>query len=185
MIVGRSIPNFGRSLLNLNPNDYAHQLILPSPGKLNEKGKFHQVEILPLYFNIIECVKARNDDWAKAVLTRLGTSNDLVAEETVYHNSCMAAFNLNKVGRNVRGRPEDPIMTDVFQHICDWLGNTAESEVYSVRELYDKMMKDNNGVAYCLKTFPSKLKARYKNHDTLFKVPAVRVFVLKIWRTMF
>ena len=55
-------------------------------------------------------------------------------------------------------------MTHVFQHICDRLENTAESEVYSVRELYDKMIKDNDGVGYCLKTFRSKLKARYKDH---------------------
>ena len=101
-----------------------------------------------MHNNIIECAKARSDDWGEAVLTRLGTLNDLVAEEAVYHSSCMAAFKLNKVGSSVRGTPEDPTMTDVFQHICDWLENTAEREVYSVRELYDKMIKDNDGVGY-------------------------------------
>ena len=116
-----------------------------------------------MHNNIIECVKARDDDWGKAALTQLETSNDLVAEEAVYHSSCMAAFKLNKVGRSVRGRPEDPIMTDVLQHICDWLENMAESELYSVRELYDKMINDNDGVGYCLKTFCSKLRARYKD----------------------
>ena len=44
----------------------------------------------------------------------------------------MAAFKLDKVGRSVRGRPEDPIMTDVFQPICDGLENKAESEVHSL-----------------------------------------------------
>ena len=127
------------------------------------KEKFHQVHTLPLHNNI-ECAKARNDDWGEALLTRLGTSNDFVAEEAVYHSSCMAAFKLNKVGRSVRGRPEYPTMTDVFQHIRDWLEITAESEVYSVRELYDKIIKDSDGVGYCLKTFRSKLKARYKDH---------------------
>ena len=99
----------------------------------------------------------------EAVLTRLGTSNYLVAEEAVYHSSCMLAFKLNKFGRGVRGRLEDPIMTDVFQHISDWLEKVAESEVYSVRELYDKMIKGNDGVGYCLKNLCSKLKARYKD----------------------
>ena len=66
--------------------------------------------------------------------------------------------------KEFRGRPEDPIKTGVFQHICDWLENTGESEVYSVRELYDKMIKDNDDVGYCLKTFRSKLKVRYKDH---------------------
>ena len=129
---------------------------------VRNKEKFHQVQTLPLHNNIIDCPKARNDDWGEAVLTRLGTSNYLVAE--VYHSSCMAAFKLNKVGRSVRGRPEDPPMTDVFQHICDWLEYTIESEIYSVRELYDKMIKDNDGVGYYLKTLRSKLKARYKDH---------------------
>ena len=75
----------------------------------------------------------------------------------------MPAFTLNKVGSNVRGKREDPIMADVFQHTCDRLENTAESEAYSVRELYDKMIKDN-GVGYCHKTFRSKLNARYTDH---------------------
>ena len=49
------------------------------------------------------------------------------------------------------------------------------------------MIKDNDGVGYCLKTFHSKLKARYKTMSTLFKVPAVKVnlFALKIWQTIF
>ena len=55
-------------------------------------------------------------------------------------------------------------MTDMFQQTCDWLENTAESKVHSVRELYDKMIKDNDGVGCCLKTFRSKLKARHKDH---------------------
>ena len=42
----------------------------------------------------------------------------------------MAAFKLDKVGRSVRGKPEDLIMTDVLQPICGRLDNKAESEVY-------------------------------------------------------
>ena len=131
---------------------------------VRNKEKFHQIQTLPLHSNIIECPKTRNDNCGEAVPIRFGTSNDLVAEEAVYHTSCMAVFKLNKVGRSVRGRSEDPIMTDVFHYICDWLENTVENEVCSVRELYGKMSKDNDGVRYCLKTFHSKLKARYKNH---------------------
>ena len=119
MIVGGGLLTFGRTLLDLNPQGYADQLMLLSPGKLvvfyalsqaivRNKEKFHRVQTLPFHNNIIECAKARNDDWGEAVLTRLGTSNDLVAEEVVYHSSCMAALKLNKVGRSARGRPEDP-----------------------------------------------------------------------------
>ena len=34
MIVGGGLPTFQRSLLDLNPKGQAHQLMLPSPGKL-------------------------------------------------------------------------------------------------------------------------------------------------------
>lgn len=57
----------------------------------------------------------------------------------------MTVFKLNKIGRNIKGRPEDPIMTDVLQHICDGLENMAEGKVYSI----NKMIKDKYGVGYC------------------------------------
>ena len=137
---------------------------LCSKPVLRHKERVHQVQTLPLHNNIIECAKERSDTWGDAVLTRLGTSNDLVAEEAVYHNACMADFKLNKVERSAPGRPEDTSMTNAFQNICEWLENTSESEVYSTRELYDKMIEDNNGVGYCMKTFRSKLKTRYEHH---------------------
>lgn len=137
---------------------------LCSKPVLRHKERFHQVQTLPLHNNMIECARERNDNWGEAVLTRLGTSNDLVAEEAIYHNACMAEFKLNKVERSVRGRPENPILTQAFQNICEWLENTAESEVYSIKQLYDKMIEDNGGAGYCLKTFRSKLKARYEDH---------------------
>ena len=36
-------------------------------------------------------------------------------------------------------------MTDVLQHICDWLENMAESKVYSI----NKMIEDKYGMGYC------------------------------------
>ena len=131
---------------------------------VRHKERFHQVQTLPLHKNIMECAKIRNDTWGEAVLTRLGTSNDLVAEEAIYHNSCMADFKLNKVTDCVRGRPEDPKMTDAFESICYWLENVGESEIYSVKELYDQMIQDNGGVGYCLKSFRTKLKLKYEDH---------------------
>ena len=107
----------------------------------------------------------RKNDWGQAVLDRLWTCIDLVAAEAVYHLSCMADFKLNQVeGSGVRGRPRNSDMTNALDKICDWLENSEESEVYSTQELYDKMVKDNDGVAYTLKIFHDNLKAKYKDH---------------------
>ena len=71
----------------------------------------------------------------------------------------MADFEVNKNLR--RGRPRNSDMTNAFEKICDW---SEESEVYSIQELYGKMVKDNDGVIYTLKSFREKLKAKYKDH---------------------
>ena len=114
---------------------------------------------------LIQFAKERNDDWGQAVLARLETCNDLVAAEAVYHSSCMANFKLDKgESGGTRGRPRNFSMTEAFENICDWLENSAESEVHAIQELYDKMLQDNGGVAYTLKGFREKLKARYKEH---------------------
>lgn len=135
-------------------------------GKLvvKNKEKFHEVQTLPLYINVIEWAKERNDDWGEAVTTQLGATNDLVADEAIYHTTCMASFKLNKVKGNNVGRPQDPIMGESFERICEWLENTAESDLYSVRELHEKMLHDNEGVGYCQKTFRNKLKTKYEDH---------------------
>ena len=41
---------------------------LRSKPIVQNKEKFHQVQTLPLHNSIIECAKARNDDWAKQYL---------------------------------------------------------------------------------------------------------------------
>ena len=118
-----------------------------------------------MHNSMIKCASERKDDWGQAVLDRLGTCIDLVAAEAVYHLSGMADFKLNQVGGSgVRGKPRNSGMTNALDKICDWLENSEESEVYSIQELYDKIVKDNDVVAYTLKIFHEKLKATYKDH---------------------
>ena len=130
-----------------------------------KRDLIHQVRTLPIYSNTVQCAKERKDDWGQAVLAQLETCNDLVAAEAVYHSSCMADFKLNKVENSgVRGRPRNCGMTDSFEKICDWLENSADSEVYAIQDLYDKMLEGNDGITYTLKSFREKLKAKYKGH---------------------
>ena len=42
--------------------------------------------------------------------------------------------------------------------------NGWKIQLYSIKELHDKMSKDSDGYIYSLKTFREKLKLRYKEH---------------------
>ena len=55
---------------------------------------------LPLRDNLVVSAKERNGDWAKSVLGRLESCNDLVAEEAVYHATCMTKFRLTRSSDN-------------------------------------------------------------------------------------
>ena len=55
-------------------------------------------------------------------------------------------------------------LSESFENVCNWLENSAESEVHDIKELYDKMLEDNGGVAYTFRAFKEKLKARYREH---------------------
>lgn len=119
--------------------------------------KFHQVQILPIHDTIVKRAKERADEWGEAVLTRFGNSKDLVTQGAVYHSTCMADFKLNNpndANSDVsRGRPPNKSYFDAFKSFCVWLEDYGKSEVYSVRELHEKMLNDNDGVGYCLKSF--------------------------------
>ena len=74
----------------------------------------------------------------------------------------MADFKLNGVGSSgTRRRPK--ITTNAFGKLCDWLENSDEIEFYSIQELHDRMVTDNDGAAYTLKSFREKSKTKYKD----------------------
>ena len=49
--------------------------------------------------------------------------------------------------------PTNISLTESFEKVCNWLENSAESEVHDIKELYDKMLEDNGGVAYTFRAF--------------------------------
>ena len=89
---------------------------------------------------------------------------DLVAEEAVYHSSCMAEFRMNKEDRRpTAGRPINSEMAEAFQELCNLLGNSMDCEMFSVIELYEKMSEFHTNV-YSIKTFRDKLTERYQEN---------------------
>ena len=105
-----------------------------------------------MHDTIVKRAKERADEWGEGVLTRFGNSEDLVAQEAFYHSTCMADFKLNDPNDPnsdfSRGRPPNKSYFDAFKSLCVWLEGYGESEVYSVRELHEKMLNDNDGVGY-------------------------------------
>ena len=64
----------------------------PADTRHTNKSNIIKVMTLPLRDNLVVCANERNGDWAKSVLGRLESCNDLVAEEALYHATCMTKF---------------------------------------------------------------------------------------------
>ena len=74
------------------------------------------------HFAGMQCVKTlieyclkRDDNHAKEVHFRLWNCNDLVAQEAIYHISCMKHFRLWMPSGKKRGRPIDSYMSENFK----------------------------------------------------------------------
>lgn len=75
--------------------DWTSRLFLCSKGAERKYSTVIQVGTIPLYKSLLDICKSRDDDWGGEVKGRLSTCNDLVAEEAIYHISCMRNFRLN------------------------------------------------------------------------------------------
>ena len=70
---------------------------------------------------VLKRASERDDEWGKTVESRLLSSNDLVAEEAIYHKACMGKFCLSKA--SVYEKPDRPVKTEMFNRfkaICTW-----------------------------------------------------------------
>ena len=128
------------------------------------RGNFSEATTLPLRNKVIDHARRRTDDWGRKVLSRMEGCVDLVAEEAVYHASCMAEFCLNEKNVHVSvGRPADKDMVEAFEQFCDYFESALDCEAYSITELYQKISEFNKN-CYSLRSFREKLKHRYKDY---------------------
>ena len=77
---------------------------------------------------IEDCLK-RDDNHAKEVHFRLSNYNDLVAEEDIYHVTCMTNFRLWMPSDKKYECPIDSNISENFKKICTWLEKDTESEL--------------------------------------------------------
>jgi len=74
-----------------------------------------------------------------------------------------------KTRRPTAGRPADKEMAEAFEKFYDHFENSMDCEIYSVKELPEKMLRFNKN-GYSLKSFREKLKSRFKEHVYYVKV---------------
>ena len=111
------------------------------------------VETLPIRDNLIKRAEERNDNWGNHALGRLLTCNDLVAEEAIYHLNCMNKFRLHMPSSAKKGRPVHTEMMDAYEKVCNWLENDSDGELYTLKEVQEKMMSlSNTGEVYTIRT---------------------------------
>ena len=127
--------------------------------------------LIPIRNQILEHCRNRNDECADITETRISCSNDLVADEAVYHKEYLTRFMLNwpsfEAQNKPKGRPVDQNMLQSFEMLCIWSKVEADAELYTVTELYKKMTElGNREAVYRTKWLKTELKEKYK--DSLY-----------------
>ena len=110
---------------------------------------------------VLKRASERDDEWGKTVESRLLSSNDLVAEEAIYHKACMGKFCLSKT--SVYEKPGRPVNTEMFnglEAICAWLEEEGDCDLHTINELQEQI-KLMGYECYSNKRLKQKLKEKY------------------------
>lgn len=149
-----------------------HCFLCGQAAKKDEKhphrGIVYQVTHIGFRQRVLHKCDQRNDNWSHEVYTRIATNHDLVAVNAIYHKECFSRFVSNWPSAdsppNRRGRPKDESMQKWFQVLCVWLEGKSDGELYTLKELHDKMRELANGdKVYGEKRLKQKLEDRYKD----------------------
>ena len=111
--------------------------------------------------SVLKQVSERDDKWGKTVESRLLSSNDLVAQEAIYHKACMGKFCLSKT--SVYEKPGRPVNTEMFnglEAICAWLEEEGDCDLHTINELQEQI-KLMGYKCYSNKLLKQKLKEKY------------------------
>ena len=94
--------------------------------------EFSPVMTLELMERVLKRASEMDDEWGKTVESRLPSSNDLVAEEAIYHKACMGKFCLSKtIVYEKPGRPVNTEMFNGFKAICAWLEEDGDCDFHT------------------------------------------------------
>ena len=123
--------------------------------------KFVRVMTLEVKERVVKRASERDDEWGKTVESRLLSSNDLVAEEAIYHKACIGKFCLSKISVYEKpGRPVNTEMFNGFEAICAWLEEEGNCDLHTINELQEQV-KLMGYECYSNKRLKQKLKEKY------------------------
>jgi len=139
----------------------------------NVEYEFSRVMVLNVKETIMErCTQRRAkhaDEWADTVAQRLACTNDLPAEEAIYHRRCFqyfkspSNFSLDEAPPNKRGRRSgsvDAAKKSAFLHVIEYLENN-DDETITLDELHEIMEMSSSGEVYSKKSLQRQLYAHY------------------------
>ena len=102
--------------------------------------EFYRVMTLEVKKRVLKRASERDDEWGKTVESRLLSSNDLVAEEAIYHKPCMGKFCLSKTSVYEKpGRPVNTEMFNGFEVIYAWLEEEGDCDLYTINQLQEQI----------------------------------------------
>ena len=139
-----------------------------------KREDWHCVETMEMRSTIMDAALSRpHDPWSLEIQGRLGYASDLVAAEARYHFECHRNFTTGRLHtphKVRRGRPIRDMAQQVFQDLCDELLTHGENELFTLRELHDKMTqmaRDQYGMraddVYGLHHLRNKLKETFQD----------------------
>ena len=130
-------------------------------SKYPDRIDWRQVQDINMRKNLLEICSYRTDQMSEKVESRLLSCNDLVAPGARYHFNCRKSFKKHSTSNLTPGRPKDNERLNNFIEVCKWL--ESEAEVYSLQEIYRKMvdLSDSEENVYSQKWLKTKLKEKY------------------------
>ena len=102
--------------------------------------EFSRVMTLELKERVLKRASEMDDEWVKTVESRLLSSNDLVAEEAIYHKACIGKFCLSKT--SVYEKSDRSVNNEMFnglEAIWAWLEEEGDCDLHTINELQNKL----------------------------------------------
>lgn len=114
---------------------------------IDDEEQHHKVQTLELQQTLLKHFRLRGEDaWSVEANGRLNACNDLIAEEACYHAYCFNHFTRQKklMTVGIVGRPENVLLSGLFDSLCQWLESCAYEQVAYSEKLRMWMVNESS-----------------------------------------
>lgn len=152
----------------------AHNVQEQTTTPLSRRRIVHSVETLSIQYRIREACSMRKDSWGDAVLGRLASINDLVAEGAVYHKDCYRTFVKPIDFPSPKAEiPRDSHITEAMEEIFTYMEESTDCQFSQ-----DEILGVITGVKPQWRTIKAELERKYG--DRILITPGVNRFKLPV-----